>query len=326
LKLVPQLGEHPIMEDQTPSGGRNWTRKGIDAAAYAALSKGLAASELWSLLLGVLEERTLQRVPAEVRQQWQRDRFVVPAPLDQRTFNALDAHLLSAASAFDALELSPLAPLAACSAIALTSQNRTVSTIRGTEVVSDPTNLLALESAARLAKDPHRVVKLATSHRCVRAQPFPDKPGFAAHFRLFVLTTAGHERKDHGLLVEALAEHIRTHLCAMDRLEQHGYAFSRRAVRLLTTPERQSAAKRVVLALPDTPISVETLAHDYYAGLRFMISARTAAGEDIPFIDGGAFDWMQKLTSNAKHVFVASGMGSQIAAYWFRVKTQAQQT
>jgi hypothetical protein len=269
----------------------------------------------------VLEERASQRAPADVRHQWQRDRFVAPAPVDQRTFNTLDGHLLSAASAFEALELSPLAPLASCSAIAPTSQNRTVSTVRGTEVVSDPTNLLAIESAGRLAKDPRQVIKLATSHRCVRAQPFPKKPGFAAHFRLFVLTTAGHERKDHGLLVEALSDHIRTHLSAMDRLEQHGYAFSQRMVRLLTTPKRQPVAKRIVLALPGTPIAVETLDHDYYDGLRFMISARTEAGDDIPFIDGGAFNWMQKLTSNAKHVFVASGLGSQIAAYWFRAKT-----
>jgi hypothetical protein len=309
------------MVEQPQSIGRSWVRKGIDAAAFAALSKGLAASELASLLLGVFEERASRRAPADIRQQWQRDRFVAPAPVDQRTFNALDSHLLAAASAFDALELSPLAPLASCSAIALTSQNRTVSTVRGTEVVSDPTNLLAIESAARLAKNPQQVIKLATSHRCVRAQPYPAKPGFAAHFRLFVLTTAGHERKDHGLLVEAVAEHIRTHLGAMDRLEQHGYAFSRRTVRLLATPERQSVAKRVVLALAGTPVAVDTLEHDYYAGLRFMISARTPAGDDIPFIDGGAFDWMPKLTSNAKHLFVASGLGSQIAAYWFRVNS-----
>jgi hypothetical protein len=75
-----------------------------------------------------------------------------------------------------------------------------------------------------------------------------------------------------------------------------------------------------VLALPHLPIAIDTLEHDYYAGLRFMISARTPAGEDIPFIDGGAFDWMAKLTQNRKHVFVASGLGSQIAAYWFRAK------
>lgn len=307
------------MGEDAQAEGRGWTHKGIDAAAYAALSRGLATSELASLLLGVMDQRAAQRTPADVRQQWQRDRFVLPAPIDQRTFNALDGHLLSAASSFDALELAPLAPLASCSAIAVTSQNRTVSTIRGTEVVSDPTNLLAIESAVRLAEKPRDVIKLATSHRCVRAQPYPNKPGFAAHFRLFVLTTAGHERKDEGLLVESLSDHIRTHLAAMDRLEQHGYAFSQRTVRLLATPARESVAKRVALELPGTPIAVERLAHDYYDGLRFMISARTPSGEDIPFIDGGAFDWMGKLTANRKYIFVASGLGSQIAAYWFRV-------
>jgi hypothetical protein len=305
---------------ETKSDERGWTRKGIDATAYAALAHELAASELSSLLLSVFEQRAAQRAPAEIRQQWQRDRFVAPAPVEQRTFNALDSHLLSAASTFESLELSPLAPFAACSAVALTSQNRTVSTIRGTEVVSDPTNLLAIESAARLAKQPRQVIKLATSHRCVRAQPYPEKPGFAAHFRLFVLTTAGHERKDHGLLTESLSEHIRTHLSAMDRLEQHGYAFPQRVVRLLATAQRRAVAERVMISLPGTPTAIEPLEHDYYDGLRFMISARSAAGEDIPFIDGGAFNWMRKLTSNRKHIFVASGLGSQIAAYWFRAK------
>jgi hypothetical protein len=68
------------------------------------------------------------------------------------------------------------------SAVALASQNKIVSTIRGTEVVSDPTNVLALECAKRLQAEPGAHVRLTTSHRCVRAQPFPKLPGFAAHF------------------------------------------------------------------------------------------------------------------------------------------------
>src|SRR5258708_1352389 len=152
---------------------RTWARAGIDEAAYAALAKGLAATELWSLLLGVAEQRAAQRTPAHVRQQWERDRFVCPAYTDQRTLNELDGHLLAAASAFEALELSPLAPLGCCSAIGLTSQNKIVSTFRGTEVVSDPTNLLALESARRLRKSAAQTVKLTTNHHCVRAQACP---------------------------------------------------------------------------------------------------------------------------------------------------------
>ncbi len=128
------------MVEEVKSDEHEWMRKAIDAPAYAALTKGLATSELTTLLMGVFEQRAAARTPADIRQQWRRDRFVAPAPVDQRTFNDLDSHLLSAACSFEAVELSPLAPLASCSAIALTSQNRTVSTSRGPEVVSDPTN------------------------------------------------------------------------------------------------------------------------------------------------------------------------------------------
>jgi hypothetical protein len=155
--------------------GRSWARAGLDEAAYSALAVGLAASELWSLLLGVAEQRVAQRTPAHVRQQWERDRFVCPAYIDQRTLNELDRHLLAAASAFEALELSPLAPLGSCSAIGLTSQNKIVTTFRGTEVVSDPTNSLALESARRLRANPLQTIKLATNHLCVRAQQVPNQ-------------------------------------------------------------------------------------------------------------------------------------------------------
>jgi hypothetical protein len=214
---------------------------------------------------------------------------------------------------------STLAPLGSCSAIALTSQNKIVSTLRGTEVVSDPTNLLALESARRLRQNGRQTIKLATNHRCVRAQPVPNHPGYAAHFRLFCITTAGHERKDQAFLVESLSEHIQTHISALNRLEQHGYGFPDRVLKILATPQRQALGERIASGLGGTAVVFETLAHDYYDGLRFMISARAADGEHKPLIDGGAFDWLRKLTSNNKLVFVASALGSQLAAYLYRL-------
>jgi hypothetical protein len=297
---------------------RNWARAGIQEAAYAALATGLAASELWSLLIGVAEQRAAQRSAAHVQQQWERDRFVCPAYIDQRTLNELDGNLLAAASGFEALELSPLAPLGSCSAIALASQNKIVSTIRGTEVVSDPTNLLALESARRLRKNGSQTVKLTTNHRCVRAQAVATLAGYAAHFRLFCITSAGHERKDHGFLVDSLCEHIQTHLSALNRLEQHGYDFPDRTIKILVTPGRKVLGERIASGV-GAPVVIETLTHDYYDGLRFMISARSLSGEHMPLIDGGAFDWLRKLNSNNKLVFVASALGSQLAAYLYRL-------
>src|SRR5688572_13430558 len=294
---------------------RKWAESGLDAAARDALNEGLAGSALWSLLLGVMEQRAKQRTPASLLEQWREDRFVRPCEIDQRTLNQLDAELLTAAVGFEAIELAPLAPLGTCSVTALTSQNRIVSTARGTEVVSDPTNVLALESARRLRADARAEVKLATTHRCTRAQAVPNQPGFAAHFRIFCLTSAAHERESHAFVTAALIEHIGTHLSALDRLERHGYAFPRLRLTLLATPERAHVAERIAAAvrtrLAAIAVTHADLTHDYYAGLRFMIDAATSAGTSLPLIDGGAFDWLRKLGANDKLAFVASGMGSQ---------------
>jgi hypothetical protein len=297
---------------------RRWAESGLDAAARDALRDGLAGSELWSLLLGVMEQRARQRTPAALLEQWREDRFVRPCEIDQRTLNELDAQLLTAAARFEAIELAPLAPLGTCSVTALTSQNRIVSTARGTEVVADPTNVLALESARRLRADARAEIKLATSHRCTRAQAVPDLPGFAAHFRIFCLSSAAHERESHAFVAAALVEHIGTHLRALDRLERQGYAFPRRRLTLLATPQRRHVAERIAAALSAVEVAHADLTHEYYAGLRFTINATTSAGASLPLIDGGAFDWLRKLGANDKLAFVASGMGSQIVAFAFR--------
>jgi hypothetical protein len=297
---------------------RSWTTAGFDEAALAALARGLPASELWSLLLDVFARRAA-RAPADVQRQYERDAFTQPAVVDQRTVVALDGVLLANAGAFEAVELSPLAPLGACSTVGLASQNKIVSALRGTEVVSDPTNVLALECARRLRADPATDVRLATTHRCVRAQPFPKQPGFAPHFRLFCLATAGRERQGHGFTVDGLVEHLRAHLTALDALAAHGYTFEERAVTLLSRPSRATLADRVAAAL-DVPVIRAPLEQPYYDGLRFMISARPpgGSGPTLPIDDGGAFDWLPRLTSNRRLVLVASALGSQLVALLFR--------
>jgi hypothetical protein len=296
---------------------RAWTTDGISEDAHAALANGLPASRVWSLLMAVLARRAAERDPARLVRQWENDGFTRPGPIDQRTLAELDLRLLAAAGAFEAVELSPLAPLGACSVVGLASQNKVVSALRGTEVVADPTTALALECAVRLRKDEAQVVRLAASHRCVRAQELPKGRGFAPHFRMFCLATAGRERKEHGLLVEALAEQIATHLSALDRLETHGYCFPGRTVVILATPERAPLGDRVAAAIPG-PVVRERLDHPYYDGLRFMIRVGSDQAGPIPLVDGGAFDWLARLTSNRRLVFVASGMGSQLAATLYR--------
>jgi hypothetical protein len=186
-------------------------------------------------------------------------------------------------------------------------------------VVSDPTNVLALECAHRLRAQPDRVIRLATAHRCVRAQPVPKGPGFAPHFRIFCLVTSGRERQDHGFLVDALVEHISTMMRALDRLEQHGYTFGTRTITVLATDQRAAVGDRIAAALAPAAVSRARLEHAYYnGGLRYQIGITATNGTVLPMIDGGAFDWVATLASNARLTFVASGMGSQLAAHLCR--------
>src|SRR5688572_23586260 len=286
---------------------RPWVAAGLPPGTYEALTEELPASRLWSLLLDVAEARATGRRPAELLKEWGRDRVVLPAIVDQRTLVEVDGHLLSAASAFEAIELSPVAPLGVCAIMGHASQNKVLSALRGTELVADPTNVMALECARRLRRDAAAVVRLATSHRCVRAQPVPKRRGLSANFRIFCLASAGLERPNHAFVVDAVAEQMTTMLHALDQLEQHGFAFPERRITVLTTENRVALGDRIAARLGGVAVERALLAHPYYnQGFRFQIAARSTEGIEIPLIDGGAFDWVAKLTSNRRVVFVAS--------------------
>ena len=298
--------------------GREWITGKLGADAFERLASELSGSELQSVLLEVLQRRAAARTPSEVLAQYGRDGFCRPAAVDLRTSVALDAHLLEAAQGFEAIELSPVAPLGVCSTVALTHQNRVLSALRGTEVVSDPTNVLALECASRLRTAPSASVHLATSQRVIRAQPVPKLLGYAPHFRIFVLASAGGETKDHGFTVSAMTRHVRTMLGALDRLEQHGYAFGARHVDILATPERAVLGDRIAEALGSIATR-KPLGHAYYSGgLRYMLWVTASDGAQVPLVDGGAFDWLVRLASNRRAVFVATGTGAQLMALRFR--------
>lgn len=117
----------------------------------AALTERLGTSDLSTLLLEVAARRAGARAPAEVLRQYEADRFVRPSKADPRITNAIEARALEVAASegFEPVAPAPLAPLAACAAVATVSQNKIVSTMRGTEVASDTSNLLALECAVR---------------------------------------------------------------------------------------------------------------------------------------------------------------------------------
>ena len=113
-------------------------------------------------------------------------------------------------------------------------------------------------------------------------------------------------------------------LHALDQLEQHGFAFPDRRITVLATEECAALGDRIV-AMLGRPAARALLEHPYYnGGVRFQVAARSSDGTEIPLIDGGAFDWVAKLTSNRRAVYVASGLGSQLVPLLFRRPITAQ--
>ena len=291
---------------------RAWIVDSVGTPTFNRLVDGLTGSELQSLLLEVTHARALARSAKELVAQYGRDPFCAPSPVDLREMLAIDGHLLEAAERFEAVELSPVAPMGTCSVVGPTHQNRVLSALRATEVVSDPTNVLALECALRLRTRPEAALHLATSQRVVRAQPVPKLPGYGQHFRLFALGSAGIERKDHAFTVETVALHVRTMLAGLARLEQHGYPLGRRRVEILASPQRQGLGDQLADLLEADRLPLE---HPYYSGgLRYRIWVAAPDGEELPLADGGTFDWLSQLASNQRAVFVGSGLGSQMIA------------
>ena len=205
---------------------RDWIVDRIGAPAFDQLATELAGSDLHSVLLEVMQRRAASRSPADVLAHYERDPFCAPAIVDLRESHAVDGHLLAAANGFEALGLSPVAPLGASSAMAHTGQNRVLSALRMMEVVSDSTNVLALECARRLRG---RLGRAGPSRDLSPCAPHPAAAQAAWALATFQPVRAGQRRARgegpcfHGGHPASL--HIRTMLRALERLEQHGYSF-----------------------------------------------------------------------------------------------------
>jgi hypothetical protein len=280
-------------------------------------------SETRGLLLELARTQAGKRRPIDLLSQFAADNTVKPSPFDQRLLTRLDLLALDSADGYDAVLLSPVAPLGSNSVLAPTSQDRTLSTTRSTEVVSDPTNVLALAAAVRLRSDPTATVRLTTVHQVLRMQDVSRASGRSQHFRLFTLVDAGRGEPDDGFETAAVARQLSVYDTLMDACHsEFGLDFPGRRAIIRSDSRRRALAERVsdsiARALPHITIEAETLeSHSYYDGIRIGFGANQSSGEFCEIADLGRFDWVAQLTGNAKSRFVASGFGIQLAPALF---------
>ncbi|HEY0936853.1 MAG TPA: hypothetical protein VGD91_24355 [Trebonia sp.] len=302
----------PHSED--PAAERIW--RALPPGTREALERGLSPTDLQTLLLAVARTRAGQVRPADVLRRWRSDRFVRPAATDARRLAAVEARLWQLLPAgFAGLELSPVTPLGTCGAVGPVSQNRVVATIRNTEVVSDSTNVLALEAAARRRGQPKDgQVDLAACHRLLRAQDFG--PGAAAHFRLFTLVSSARDRGSGRTEADMLTRHLAYWLDVLAALVPHRQpqvelTVSGRPVlaeRLADTVRPALGGRAVLLA--DRPD--RTRGRGYYAGFALRVTAGQGAGRDrVELGDGGLTTWTARLTQNAKERCLVSCIATE---------------
>ena len=279
----------------------------------------LPATELHSLLLEIFRRAAGDVTPQQLLKAYETNRFVVPSAVDPIIFYKTELEMLELAKkdSFEPQELSPLAPLGNCSAIGLADQNKIVSAARGTEVVADATNLMALECAVRRkqSKFGNEAVNLCSIHRHVRAQAIGGK-GMTPHFKIFTAITAGRDTGALDFEKMALLRHLSFYKKFF--VDQHKFD-TKVIIKGLkgddgNTLRSQQLYEFIKQQLPGIGLSFAEVPgdkHRYYQHTRFSLNI-DFKGQEFNMGDGGFVDWGAKLTSNNKERMFTSGIGVEL--------------
>lgn len=276
----------------------------------------LPRSDLNSLLLELYSGLAGKTAPADVLKAYQGNRFSTPSEAESSKFYSLEAELTGAAqrAGMKTVLLSPSAPFGCCSSFGCVSQNNIVSAVRGTETLSDPTNMLAIIIADKLRNDTESnrtPLHYAATARVVRAQAFSGK-GFYSHFGVFCIVSSGKDSGSYAcekeLLIKQLKYYKEMFLNKYDATisialrKRGGYAdgtgFFTRITDVIGT------------VLPDVPVSIETTQEEnkYYKGVNFKIYMEKN-GDKFELGDGGYVDWISQMTGSKKDRCLISGIG-----------------
>lgn len=283
--------------------------------------KQLPPTELQSLLLEVYRQAAADITPQQLLKSYETNRFVAPSAVDPIAFHKMELAMFELAkeNSFEPQELSPLAPLGNCSAIGLADQNKIVSAVRGTEVVADATNLMALECAVRRksSRFGNDVVNLCSIHRHVRAQAIPNIKGLTPHFKIFTAITAGRDTGSLEFEKMAMLKHLslyKKYFVDQLKLDQTKVIIKGLKGDDGNTLRSQQLYEFLKSQLDGVHLSFEEVPyekHRYYQHTRFSLNL-DFKGKEFNMGDGGFVDWGAKLTSNSKERMFTSGVGVEL--------------
>lgn len=301
------------------------TQKFLDRIGHPelvqTLSEKLSGTELNSLLLEVFRKRMNNISPPTLLKHFHSNRFVKPSDLPVLELKKTELDLLNIFHEcnFEPIELSPVTVVGTCSVVGPADQNKILSALRGTEVLADASNAMALYICDR--KKQHKTapktvsdrIRLSSIQRHVRTQGI-SSAGFTPHFKIGCFVTSGCDNGSFSFEKEALLEHIQL----MKRLYEGYYKVDKLHFRIicrhgyddplrLVTQVKDYIMQRLdrttisIVEKPDKEIG-------YYKGLQYKVDI-SWKDKTFEIADGGFVDWTQKILQNKKERYLISGFG-----------------
>jgi hypothetical protein len=201
--------------------------------------------------------------------------------------------------------------------VAPVSQNRVVTTMRSTEVLSDATNALAIEAADRRQRQPAGgEVHLAASHRHLRAQDFgADR---SAHFRLFTVVSSARDTGSGATQARLLTLHLGFWQAVLAELapaavpQVHFTVMGSQTVREriddTVLPALTGPADRTAVPIVAEP--GRDRGRGYYTDAALRITVADGA-DQAELGDGGFTTWTGQLMNNAKERCLVSCVSTE---------------
>ena len=276
----------------------------------------LPKSDLNSLLLKIFQIQSINISPADLVKTFQLNRFSVPSKLDPLAYHSFEVDLLSLAKKNDInpILLSPSAPFASCSSFGYVDQNNIVSALRGTEILSDPTNMLSIIIAKQLKKnevDNKIPLHYCTTARVLRSQTLPPIEGFYSHFGLFSIVSSGKDTGSYTCEKILLKKHLIYYkMLLMDKENKElSIVLGKRSGYTDNDGFFSEITELIKKELPDVPLSFdfEQEKNNYYKGINFKMYIKKG-NDKIEIGDGGFVDWIQKMLNSKKERCLISGI------------------
>ncbi|HMG93374.1 MAG TPA: hypothetical protein VK589_25125 [Chryseolinea sp.] len=287
---------------------------------FRILTEDLTGTELNTILLDVFSDTSSKLSPPQLLNRYQSNRFVKPADLPVLELKRMELDVLELFNSlsFEPIELSPVSVLGSCSVVATADQNKVLSALRGTEVLADATNSIALHICDLKQNESLSsgtdMISFSTVQRHIRTQQITGK-GFTPHFKIACLVTAGIDRGSFSFEKEALLQHI----IAMKQLYINYYKVDDISFRFLCRKNGYDSSERLAEQVKEFVIgkhpelSIEIIKSpekeiDYYKGIQYKVDIHVK-GKTYEIGDGGFVDWTQQLLQNKKERMLSTGIG-----------------